>query len=169
MTNTVNIYVSNGTMQNHDLHYRLQGHDRLLNLMLRPGGQGVIRVPSDQVKAIEDQLRRAGAVEAMNKERIVRPFSLMYHAETPIMEAEIKAAMGEDEEARQEVSAQATEESGLAVFAAAKQRAAGDVRTTSLEVVQLGAHEEPLRGAVDAEVTVTPDVEGRRTAQRRRA
>ncbi len=155
------VHIANGTHQNQHFFYRVVEAQTLRKIEIPAGRQQ--KFPEDfveghQLDSLIKQLERFGAVPASEVSHIEKPRALVYSIDRkPISVGKIDEAREKDEAARQEVSAQQTENAGLTLLATAAQRGNPEaIKTTSLEVTQLNDQgEDPKRGGVDVEVSVS--------------
>jgi len=158
-------------MQHRVFMYRLPEHPNFRQISIPAGRQQ--KFPEDfegaALESLVTQLKRAGAAPVSEINAINTAHSFIFSVSSkPITSAKIDAARERDEFVRQEISAQKTEEAGLATFAAASGPSPDKVRATSLEVLQLNDQgDDPKKGGVDFEANVSRRAGRKETTSRR--
>ncbi len=172
------LFVANGTHQHQQFMYRVLGVNyskdeyRPPRRLEIPAGRQQ-KFPEDftedQLEDVIKQLEQYGAVPVSDL-HVLHPRALVYKVDRKPIEAdEIDEARSQDEEARQEVSAQQLENAGLAQFASVASRDNGHLQSTSLEVTQLNdVDDKAAKNGVDVEVNVSPKNTGKSSTERRK-
>jgi len=166
------VYVANGTHQHQHFLYRVVESKSLRRLEIPAGRQQ--RFPEDfsegqQIDEIIRQLERFGAVPASDVPAVHTPRALVYSVGKPIKSDPIDAARERDEEVRQDVAAQKTEEAGLAQFSTLAQHGAqASLKSSTLEVTQMETvGDRPEKDGVDFEAKVDTKAGKRANSKRR--
>jgi hypothetical protein len=165
----MNVYVGNPTQQNRELHYRLKDQPTVRVVFIPAGGQELL--PDDlsgvNLPYVISQLQRLGAMES-NDLNIILPKALVYKVESKPIEADVlQEGLAQDEEARQNVSAQMMEQAGLAAFQNANAVKPGGVVETSVEVFESSDHGQVKgKDRVNMEIAVSSKP-SRRAGKRR--
>ena len=166
------VFVANSTYQHFHFNYSIPEVMGFRTLEIRAGRQR--KFPEDfnetQLQAVLTQLERYGAVAVSDIRYITLPRSLVYSVDRELSSDKINEARKKDEAARQEISAQKTEEAGLVLPAIAQAQSGNiEVRATSLEVTQLEDRDsvDAVKGGVDVEVRVDKSAGKRRASKRR--
>jgi hypothetical protein len=135
------LFIANGTYRHHHFSYRVPEQRTLRKLEIPAGIQ--VKVPDKlegyALEFVLQQLRTYGAVEVAEINHITHPGALIFKvSRNPISADDIDESREKDETARQNVSAEQTEKSGLALLKVVENSVGESTAlSTSLEVVEL--------------------------------
>jgi hypothetical protein len=161
------LLVGNPTLQTVQFHYRVPEVERALIAEIPPGSQ-VHLMPMDlseaQIKAVIPQLERYGGVPESDVVNLKTAHSLIFSVRKPITENQLNTAREKDEQIRQKISDQETENAGVATIPsvlpqAIQQRMQQTQQNSTLHVEQIsnleGEHPQTIKGGVNTTVTVS--------------
>jgi hypothetical protein len=159
------LLVGNPTLQTVHFHYRVPEVERALIAEIPPGSQ-VHLMPMDlneaQIRAIVPQLERYGGVPESDIVNLKTAHSLVFSVRKPITENQLNTAREKDEQIRQKISDQETENAGVATIPSVLPPAVQDTmrkqqQSSSLHVQQIEnlEGERAVKGGVNTTVTVS--------------
>ncbi len=152
------ILVANPTHQHIEFHFRVPEYQKIFSTLVPAGRQMALPVDCNdlQMQAIVTQLERIGAVPASDVASLSSPRGLIYSTRKPIPAEKIDAGRERDEEIRQQIADQKTEEAGIA-SAFIQGHTSDGMQSSTLEVQELQptTREERVKGGVDTRVTVS--------------
>jgi hypothetical protein len=159
------LLVGNPTLQTVHFHYRVPEVERPLIAEIPPGSQ-VQFFPHDmsemQIKEIIPQLERYGGVPESDVVNMKTARSLVFSVRRPITENQMNTAREKDEQIRQKISDQETENAGVATIPSVlppgiQEMMRKQQQTSSLHVEQIENldGERAVKGGVNTTVTVS--------------
>ncbi len=159
------LLVGNPTLQTVHFHYRVPEVERPLVVVIPPGSQAHL-TPMDlseaQIQAIIPQIERYGGVPESDIVSLKTAHSLVFSVRKPITENQLNAAREKDQEIRQKISDQETENAGVATIPSVlppniQETMRKQQQTSTLHVEQIENldGERAVRGGVNTTVTVS--------------